>query len=98
MTPKWLELANGDAGARAIATGAEGFLESHDVPHSVFTEAAERGDYVSTVFGKLEEVGRTIRADRIGDRFDDIKIVGFWQDEIKRAAGQRSSPPRATND
>lgn len=98
MTPKWLELANSNAGARAMAAGAEGFLVAHNVPGSMFAEAAARGEYVSMVFRHLDKIGRKVREDRIGAKCDDADIADFWKDEIKRAAGQRSALPRATND
>ena len=96
VTQAWLKTANSDPMARAMAAGAEPFLVAHDVPHTTFTAAAERGDYVSTVFDALERVGAAVRQDRIVDKVDDIRIVDFWQDEIKRA-GQRSVQ-RMTND
>jgi len=96
VTPAWLKAANGNPMARAMAAGAEPFLVAHDVPHTVFADAAKRGDYVSVVFDQLEQVGAAVRQDRIGDRHDDIRIVGFWQEEIERAATRPA--PRATND
>lgn len=87
----WLKMANSNPMARAMAAGAEPFLVQHDIPHNVFAAAARRGDYVSTVFDALEQVGRTVRGDQLGGRIDDVHIVKFWQDEIKLAAQPRKS-------
>ncbi len=96
VTQAWLKTANSDPKARAMAAGAERFLIAHDVPHTTFSDAAKRGDYVSTVFDALERVGAAVRNDRIGDKADDIRIVEFLQEEIERAA--KAPVARMTND
>lgn len=88
VTPAWLSAANRIPLARAIAIGALSFLVAHGVAAQEFDQAAKRGDTVSTVFSKLDQVGQQLQSDRLDGRVDDLKVVHFWQDEIRRAAGK----------
>lgn len=90
VSDNWLQAANRNLSACAIALGAVSFLVAHDIPQERLDRAAAQGETVSTIFQALGEVGQRVETDRAAGLMEDKNIVRFWQDEIRRAANRET--------